>query len=209
MKFSTITPGAMLFALLVAGLQPAHADLIPWTYNWSRSPSDVLADAPGTGYIALTDEATHTAVGDSDIVATNLRTYSTATTANPDLFTDKPYTLNLFLQDSISGEGAMLVFSGLLNGRLTAYSANITSTTTGITSRTVVLGSNRYTVSVEAYTPPSVPGAINVGSISAHVSVVATLPEPGTLALTGLGLCLLGVARLRVRRRSLPRTTDG
>ncbi|MFO0930692.1 MAG: PEP-CTERM sorting domain-containing protein [Gemmataceae bacterium] len=206
MKFSSTTLGGVLLTLFVVSSSATRADLIPWTYNWSRSPSEVYADAPGTGHIALTDEARRSAVGDSDIVATNMKTFSTATSAAPDIFTNKPYTLALYLQDSVSGIGETLTFTGLLNGRLTAYSANITSTPTGITSRTVKLGSNTYTVSIQAYTPPGVPGAINVGSVSAHVSVsgliVATVPEPGSFALVSLGLGVLGAARWRSRRRS-------
>src|SRR5262245_56434838 len=78
---------------LLAGAPRARADQILWNYNWSRSPGVLQADAPGTGYITLTDESLKSAIGDSDIVATNLRTYSTATDANPDVFTAKPYTL--------------------------------------------------------------------------------------------------------------------
>ena len=38
-------------ALLLALVPKAHADLIPWAYSWSRSPTDILANAPGTARI--------------------------------------------------------------------------------------------------------------------------------------------------------------
>ena len=91
MKLSPLTLFGLALASLFALPPSVRADLIPWTYNWSRSPTDILADAPGTGYISLTDESLRTAVGNSDIVATNLHTFSTATDANPDVFTARPY----------------------------------------------------------------------------------------------------------------------
>ena len=56
MRLSRAVLGGTTLAVLLAGASGAHADPIPWTYNWSRSPSQVPADAPGTGYITLTDE---------------------------------------------------------------------------------------------------------------------------------------------------------
>jgi hypothetical protein len=74
---ATLGGAALLWLLTFGG--PARADLIEWSYNWSRSPANVMADSPGTGYISLTDETLQNAVGNSDIVATNLQAHSTAT----------------------------------------------------------------------------------------------------------------------------------
>jgi len=202
MRASPLTLAGLALMSLLLLAQPGRADLIPWMYNWSRSPTDILADAPGTGHIALTDESIKSAAGDSDIVATNLRTFSTAQADNPDVFTAKAYTLSLFLQDVTSGASEVVSFTGQIDGTLTATSSNLANTFTGVTTKSVVLGDNRYTVTIGPYSPPGVPGSANAGSISAHAAVlVVPLPEPGSLTLTGVGLFVLGVARWRLRRR--------
>jgi hypothetical protein len=210
MKVSPLTLAGVALALLLAPIQTARADFIPWMYNWSRSPADIHADAPGTGYITLTDESLKTAVGDTDIVATNLRTFSTATRGHPDVFTAKGYTLGLFLQDVASGQSTTLTFTGQIDGTLSATSANLKNTFTGLTTQTVVLGDNRYTVTIGPYSPPGIPGAANAGSIAAHASVVVeSLPEPGSLALSGMAAFVLGLARWQARRRRRARERAG
>src|SRR5262249_47052985 len=107
-------------------------------------------------------------------------------------------------QDNLSGAGKTLEFTGVFNGQLTAGSSNLVATLTGATSQTVVLGGSQYTVSGANYTPPGEPGSVNVGSIGFQVTVtglpvVVNLPEPSSLLLTGLGVCLLG-ARWRRRK---------
>lgn len=211
MKASPLTLGTVALALALATAPEARADLIPWMYAWTASPGPtttpdrINADAPGTGYITLTDEPLRTAVGESDIVATNLRAHSTAPANAPDRFTNAGYNLGLYLYDIESGQDTTLMFTGVLNGTISAGSSNIKNTFTGITAYSVVLGSNRYDVSITAYTPPSIPGASNPGSIGAHADVIvspvlAQVPEPATLALAGLGVGVLAVARLRRRR---------
>jgi hypothetical protein len=205
MKLSPLTLAALALVLLLGPTRPARADLIPWMYNWSRSPSEIHADAPGTGYITLTDESLHSAVGNSDTVATNLRTFSTATKANPDHFTAAKYKFGLFLRDVTSGQSTTLTFTGQLDGTVTASSSNLKNTFTGATTQSVVLGDNLYTVTIGPYSAPGIPGSVNAGSISAHATVliqsINQLPEPGTLTLSGLGVFLLGVARWRFHRR--------
>lgn len=194
-------------ALLLALVPKAHADLIPWAYSWSRSPTDILANAPGTGYIALTDEKQGTAVGSSDIVATNLKTVSTATAANPDVFTAKSYALTLTLTDLTSGTSGTLTFNGLINGTLSSANSNLSNSFTGQTTQQLVLGNSIYTTIIGAYTPPGPPDSNNLGSIGAHADVtvshviVESVPEPGTLALSLLGLAAVGAGRRWLPRR--------
>lgn len=208
-KPSAITLGSLALALLLSSPSAARADIIPWMYNWSRSPNEILADAPGTGKIALTDESLKGAVGDSDIVATNMRTFSTATPTNPDKFTDKAYALNLFLLDIDSGQSTTFTFTGKINGELGANFSRLTNTFTGPASQTVVLGNHRYTASNLSFSPPGVPGAANAGSISAHATItveqIVRAPEPGSISLYSLGLLALKAAvyfRKRRRRRT-------
>jgi hypothetical protein len=207
MRTSPLAPvGAALIVCLWSG-GAAHADPITWTYDWSRTPSKVLSDN-GQGWIALTDETPKSVVGDSAIVATNLDTFSTASRNHPDVFTNEQYALGLHLVDQASGQDGTLHFAGRLDGTLSADSANITNTFLGQTTQSIVLGSNLYTVVLNSYAAPGPPGAVNHGAISALATVtaqpvtVATLPEPGSLALAGLGAIGLGLASWRRRRRT-------
>src|SRR5690349_14898583 len=98
MKRSTLLCSAALALVLSLG-SSARADFISWTYSWQRDPISIAADTPGTGGVSLTNEATpKNAVGSSDIVATNLRIFSSATADVPDkLVTSGAYTLSLTL----------------------------------------------------------------------------------------------------------------
>lgn len=198
MKRSSYAVCGLALASLFALSAPARADLIPWMYNWSRSPNEIHADAPGTGYVALTDESLKRAVGDTDIVATNMRTFSTAPPTNPDRFTAAAYSLTLTILDLDSGQTGTLTFAGQLDGELGAQFSRLRNTFTGPATQSIVLGDNRYTASDLTFTPPGVPGASNAGSISAHATItVEQVPEPASWLLASLG----GVALLRRLRR--------
>jgi hypothetical protein len=195
----------------------ARADFVSWTYNFGRSPVAVPAGGLSTGGLSLTDESTHQADGTSDIVATNIRAFSSATRNQPDTFHNAPYTLSLFLKDNASGQSTTLSFKGVFNGTISATSANVTTTFTAPLSETVKLGSNTYTVNLGNYSPPGPPDASNAGSISAHVAVdefsppppppvggggggsppPASAPEPSTLLLSCIGLSGVGLAAWR------------
>jgi hypothetical protein len=215
--------GPAVVLLLVAGTN-ARADFIPWTYNWDRSPVSVAADAPGTGGVSFTNEPSKNATGSSDIVATNLKVFSSATADAPDkLSTGGQYTLTLTLTDGPSGQSSVLSWLGKLSGTFSKDSSNITNAfdPNSPLTRTVTLGNDIYTVTMGAYSPPGPPSASNAGSIGAHVDVVAAggpgpgpgpgptpgpveeSPEPSTLLLSGLGLSFLGAAGWRKHRKLL------
>src|SRR5260370_26707926 len=157
MKRSSIYSLAAALALTLLAQAQVRADFVPWSYNFGRSPVAVPADGTGTGGLSLTDESTHQADGTSDIVATNIRAFSSAPRNHPDTFTNSPYTLSLFLKDNASGLSTTLTFHGVFNGFISATSANVATTSTAPLTETVTLGSNTYTVNLGNYSPPGPP----------------------------------------------------
>jgi hypothetical protein len=208
MKWKSAPFLTAVLAIVACGTSHARADFVPWSYNWTRSPIAVSADPPGSGGISMTDEPLGHASGSSDIVATNLRTFSSATRSTPDHFTNAKYTLTLFLQDDNSGQHTTLSFTGVFNGTLTASNSNITTLFGPNSTLQVNLGGHTYIVSLSSYAPPGPPSAVNAGSITAHVSVDEPhgpppgTPEPSSLVLSSLGLSLLGVMGWRKRQRN-------
>jgi len=207
---------AAVLATAAFAVSPAKADFVPWTYNFTPSSTSFASDIPGTGGLPLTNEPLNHAVGTSDVVITNIRTFSSATRTNPDHFSHAAYTFSLVLKDDASGASTTLKFGGFFTGSVSINSSNILNTFTGPTLQTVKLGANTYSVSIGSYAPPGPPTASNAGSINAHVSVNeftpggggtkggGEAPEPSSLLLAGTGLSFLGAAGWRKwkRRRS-------
>jgi PEP-CTERM motif len=197
--------GLTLAGLLFAGAT-ARADLIPWTYNWTPSAPAIFANSPGTGKITMTNEPLGAAVGTSDIVATNLKVFSSADPAKPDTFSNAKYTLTLTLTDTDSKASGTLAFTGEFNGTISSMNSNVTNTFTSAVTQSIVLGKNLYKVTIGQFTPPAPPGATNSGSISATTMPKALVtvtknPEPSTVLMAGLGLSFVGLVSWRKRRR--------
>jgi hypothetical protein len=163
----------------------------------------------------LTDEPVKHADGTSDIVVTNLRAFSDASRAKPDVFNHALISFKLLLQDALSKQSSTLTFTGFFSGMISRTSANVMFTPTAPLIQTVKLGGHNYTISLGTYAPPGPPDASNAGSISAHVAVdqispggggsSGHAPEPSTLLLSCLGLAGAGAAGWRKWRRN--RTT--
>jgi PEP-CTERM motif len=214
MKRSTLLfTSAVVLAFSLGG--SARADLINWTYSWQRNPVSVAADGNGTGGVSFTNQAnTVAAAGNSDIVATNLNVFSTASPSNPDqLISNGAYSLTLTLTDSASGQAGTLTFTGKLTGTFSASNSDLTNVFTSASTQTLDLGGNTYKVTIGPFSPPGPPLASSTpGSIAAHVEVtsdsgggvgVQDVPEPSTMLLAGLGgLSFLGAA-WRKRRQPL------
>jgi hypothetical protein len=217
-RFWALSRSTAALTVLLILVAPSHASFVPWSYNWTRSPIAVSSDSPGSGGISLTDEPLGHASGSSDVVATNLRTFSSATRSSPDHFTNAKYSLTLFLQDDNSGQHTTLTFTGVFNGTLTASNSNITTVFGPNSSQSVVLGGHTYNVALGSYAPPGPPSAVNAGSITAHVGVdeppdsgggggggggggtpPSGTPEPSTLLLSCLGLSCLAARAWRKR----------
>jgi hypothetical protein len=207
---------AAVLAATAFGVGPAHADFVPWSYNFTPSALSIAADSPGTGGLSLTNEPTKRADGTSDVVVTNIRAFSSALRGSPDHFTHAAYSFTLVLTDLTSHQSATLKFSGFFSGSFSATSSNIQNTYTAPLIQTVTLGGHMYTVNLGTYAPPGPPDASNAGSISAHVAVdevhgggppPAHAPEPTTLLLSCLGLSGMGLAgwrRWRQKRLAVP-----
>jgi hypothetical protein len=243
------TPAAALLTLLFltgtrASADPISTTTVQWSYNftpgtfvsastpgavqvqpgvWVNQVNAVAADSPGTGGVSFTNEPPKNVTGSSDVVASNLRVFSSADPSTPDkLSTNGAYSFALVLTDKASGQSAQLTFTGKLGGTFSAGNSNVSNTFTGqtvmvngqpVVGQTVTLGNYIYTVTFPSnyYSPPGPPLASNAGSISAHVSITpasggghpATTPEPSTLVLSGLALALMGGAGWRKRRQAL------
>src|SRR5271170_6224872 len=165
MTFVRVPVFGIALLVTLAGADTVRADPIVWNYNWSSSPGIVYSDNSQTSYITLTDEQLASAAGNSDIVATNLRTYSTASPETPDTFTAKAYTLSLTLQDVASGLIGTLTFTGQFDGTLSSLSSNINNTFTGPITQTLQLGNDLYTATIGPYAPPGPTNSSNAGTI--------------------------------------------
>ncbi len=205
-------PCALALCGLVVVEVDARADFINWGFNWTHTPVVVAADTGGTGGITLTNHQGGTGSGNSDVVATQITTFSSASVNTPDHFTNTNYSLILDLSDSASHKSGMLTFTGSLNGTLSLSSANIKNTFIGPLTQHLDLGGNLYTVTIGPYAAPGIPDATQTGSISAHISVLPdssgggggsggstpppsnSAPVPSTLLLAGLGVSVLGLA---------------
>jgi hypothetical protein len=195
---------AALFALAVLAIAtpPARADFVPWSYNWEPSSTFIHAATNPLAGLSLTNEPLKTAMGSSDVVVTNIRAFSTAPRTRPDSL-HAPYTFTLLLTDLLSGQSAVLKFSGFFSGTISSTSANISNMYMIPFFQAVVLGGHAYAIELGKYSPPGPPGAVNAGSISAHVEVAgsppppARTPAPSSLVLSCVGLAGLGLVGLR------------
>jgi hypothetical protein len=188
----------VLLLPLLAG--SARADHAPWEFSWTVSPTD-LDSAVGTGSIKLSPAA-GTGSGNSDIVAANLEALSSADPATPDSFTDAGYVLTLHLTDQWSGESGSLTFGGLFSGTLSAAAVDIENVFVGEVTQELLLGGRTYSMTLDAYTPPGLPGSSNLGALGGTLTVsgpdrglppVQPAPEPSGMVLAALGLSSLGL----------------
>jgi hypothetical protein len=201
MRHLTARKCALTLALCLLAGAEVRADPVPWYYTSSPMPGTIQSDTPGMGSITLSGVVSGQVTGDSSIVLANLATQSSADPSSPATFTNANYKLALNILDANSAQSGTMFFTGQINGDLSSGNALILNNFTGQSTQTQTIGNHQYTVSIGSFAPPGVPG-VGFGSISALARVtVQDVPEPSTLALSGLAVSLFGV-RLWRRRRS-------
>jgi hypothetical protein len=194
--------GAVLALGALAG--SARCSDIQWNYQWTPNTQFKIGATVGSSsdYILATPENSGTIFGNATIGAVTLQTFSTAPLASPAQFINAPYSLSLTIFDQASGKNGTLSFGGVFNGTLSTQQANLTHKFTSLATQSVTIGGNLYTVSL-AVAPPGGPNNNVAGSITAAATVsVSQAPEPGTLALAGLGLSGMSLGGWLKRRRS-------
>ena len=123
------------------------------------------------------------------------------------------YVISLFLTDQNSHTtSSALTFAGHMSGVRTGSQAFVVNHFVGPTTKSVALGGNDYTVSLDPFTISRVHGSFQdeaggdvfeMGTITAFVDV-HPIPEPSCLALAGMGLGCLAAARILRRRCRRP-----
>jgi len=133
--------------------------------------------------------------GGTDIVLANLDVSSTAPGEDAFSGATSAYTLNVNLTDDASSASGILTFTGTLSGSVRPNASNLDNVFDAPQTQTITLGGTPYIVTIGPYTPPGPPNSARLGAIAAHVVCV---PEPGSLALLGVGLLpMMGLARRR------------
>jgi hypothetical protein len=218
-RFLTAQVAAVALVLGIgAGAQagPIPPSQVQWTYSFTPGAPQVFADGGPTGGVTFTSESPNTAMGNSDVVATDLKVFSNAMASNPDTLTHSGgYSISMMLGTSVNGSpsSTTLTFTGKLGNGPGGYAfTNSNSQVTNVfgpnATQTITLEGYNFTVSLDAYTPPGPPSQGNKGSIGATVSISpagigpASTPEPSTLLLSGLGFSFLGGAAWRKRRKA-------
>ena len=120
-------------------------------------------------------------------------------------FQNAPFTIDLHLWDPRSSHPGSLVFSGALNGTVTADTASFTLSF-GHPVQTLDLGSEHYTIALPSSQTYSFQN--NQSLAPQYVEATATVssdlpnaPEPSTLALLGIGGGGFAICRWWCRRR--------
>ena len=203
MKRSLFSLWGTALGLMLLAAANAQATFVPYDYSWAPNSLVVGADSGGTGGISMTLQQMARAEGSSDVIATNLRTFSSAPRTTPDQVARGSYSLTLTLTDVGSGVSGQVRFDGYFSGTFSTTSSNVSNNFVGDVTKTLVLGSHTYVITIGPYAPPGPPNASNAGTISAHISVDEDghqgdeAPEPSTLLLSCMGISFVGAASWR------------
>jgi hypothetical protein len=200
---------AMALGLLALSPLAVRADPISFGYNF-QTPTSVTGDSGNLGVISFATTNPGQGSGSATVAATQLAAVSSAPASNPDTFTGEAYNLTLQVTDTASGQTGTLIFAGQLFGTLTATTTNIKTTFAKATQQ-IVLGADKYTITVGPLVPPTTPNSGTIGTLDATITAEAqsvTLPsespEPTGLVLAGIGLTGAALTRRLKNRRQTP-----
>ncbi len=198
--------------LFVASLgRRGEAGPIPWNYQWDTRPIVLDADPYGPhhtpiggitltpGAIAITGGSPGVARGNANIVAVQLTAFAFAPPPHgqPYQFAHAPYRLWVTLTDVESRKSGRLGFDGVFVGSFTDRNMDLHTYFTSGAQQTMILGHDRYTVTLNSFTPPAPPSDGAAGDIAAFVSVQPlTAPEPSTLLLAAVASTFALAVRL-------------
>jgi hypothetical protein len=211
-------------AVLLFGAGLAHADFTNWEYSWSISPGPVIKPDPSaTGSVLFALDAG--GPGADVIRAANVTTNSSADMNTPDVFGNVGYTLTLNLKDNSDGSAGSLDFNAKINGNLTSTGSTLTNTFTAPLTQELALTNHTFSVTIDP-TTATLPGpGLAVSTLlDAFVTVsdpnpgnpggnpggnsgnggggpVASMPEPASLFLGGLGFSAVGLGCWWKRKR--------
>jgi hypothetical protein len=225
-----LTAHVAALALVLLGGVAAQAGPMPpttlsFTYNFTPvapgthtpMPAVFAQGNPGAS-ITFTNDTTQPASVDSsnpttDVVATTLKVHSSASALHPDVLANNgKYDMDLTLSatDANGVHTKTLTFHGnKLTGPFSATSSHVHNVFGADSTQTVTLGIYTFTVSLDAYVAPGPNGQTIPGSIGANIQVSggsitpASVPEPSSVLLSGLGLSFLGGFAWRKRRRGV------
>jgi hypothetical protein len=202
-------PLAVAFTAVALTATAARADQIGYGYDF-QTPAPVTGDDGNLGAVSFATTNPGHASGHALLTAASLAVVTAAPLNNPDTFSGQTYNVAIDLTDDASGKTGSLNFIGKLFGSLTPVDANIT-TSFDPPTKTLVLGNDKYTVTLGPLVQPDGNNPTVVGTLMATVDVqavglpvvepAAQAPEPSALLLAGLG-----VAAALARRRGRPAT---
>jgi hypothetical protein len=218
---------ALALLLLAAAGARATPTTLFVTENWEPAQLKLYAQGFSGGtdhYISFSDETSVTvevpvngALPPAAILATNLKTVSSAADLAHADHLNSDYTLSVKLTDNASLATATLVFKGHLSaifwknyatGSNFYYDASNNHVQT--VTKSAVLNGNTVFVTLNAFTSFSNPNSQNNGSIGGGMTAQVEggdgpnpngSPEPSTLVMSFLGLSGLGLASWRKWRR--------
>jgi hypothetical protein len=212
----------LMAATLTMATGKVRAEPTNWSYSAGAFPDQVGFVDGQTDFTAIGEgmrlggASGGPMVGSTQVRLVNLQTFNDHVRDGP-LFQNVHVSISLNLwQSGFNGSG-QLMFPAVISGAVD-YSSHVSTVQLsflGPTAQSVLLGGNRYSVSIGPYhalqwvpftnPPPSdrFPQGMFVGSVDARVDVspVAATPEPASFLLTCAGLACGGVvgASRRIR----------